>query len=849
MKSAFFLTYLTSATILVDALTCDYSGLYHGSIGKQPADGKETTYGRSWNYLLGVGARVSSLSYQRNATDTYETLFGYNIENSRWALKSGLLTNSDAGLFAVLDADGNFGMGAFLKSNWENKLKQAEKNKPEEVMAGVRVALEAAPKSATTNKKINGMDVLQLDFDGLLQNEMTFILSDLDTTETALYRTYKNGKKQDEGTINGSVETTTEHVVSSALGYDAIEFYVQNDNPSDFLMKSVEYCAPKSCDRNTMHVAQVAGDPHVESFDGLKWDCQGSGLFQSFLGTKKDNTDFQIQSIFEKTPSGRQLTLTRAVVIDPNEQGVPAISISVPRDNTDGCFYTVYDSIHGTTIDYTRFQPFSSDAIFLKVKEPRSGRKHDALEFSYLNTHTEVEITMVDSKLNGCYLNVAVCLGSEYWGDDSTSVTGLMGGKPDDDQTNDWVKNDGTIQEFLKNETKAEEAFDFCVSNWCIDEGRNSKFTYPVEGKSFEEYNGCVERYDEASDCSNIEDDSDYEHIVEVCKQFFNHDEILLENCYTEGCNGDVDGIVEWFQAITELNETKVGDVIDEIYEAGGSKTKPPTPAPTDPSGVKIPPTKKPGVNGDPHFKTWSGQKYDYHGVCDLVLLSHPGFSDGLGMEIHIRSKKTLEWSYISTAVVHIGSETFEVAGMKDGNTRWLNMIEVKEGEWDKNTAQIAGYPIKYEDLLYTQRQYVIELGNDEFINLKTWKDMVRVDVVPNPQKETFGGSLGLMGSYPDGAMLGRDGETEIAEHDNFGQEWQVLSYEPKVFHVVDGPQHPSRCESPNKSGMRRRLAQSKISRKEAEIACTLVDVSKEEFDLCVFDVMAIGDRSAAGAY
>merc|ERR1711865_1300841 len=107
----------------------------------------------------------------------------------------------------------------------------------------------------------------------------------------------------------------------------------------------------------------------------------------------------------------------------------------------------------------------------------------------------------------------------------------------------------------------------------------------------------------------------------------------------------------------------------------------------------------------------------------------------------------------------------------------------------------------------------------------------------------------GLMGSYPEGTMLGRDGRTSLVDLNKFGQEWQVLSSESKLFHEVDGPQHPSKCDVAGKTEMRRRLALSDISREEAEIACSRAAVGEEEFDLCVFDVMAIGDKSAAGAY
>merc|ERR1712176_1506252 len=193
-----------------------------------------------------------------------------------------------------------------------------------------------------------------------------------------------------------------------------------------------------------------------------------------------------------------------------------------------------------------------------------------------------------------------------------------------------------------------------------------------------------------------------------------------------------------------------------------GPNTIAPTPQSTD---SNIAPSSQPtnesyqGANGDPHFKTWSGERYDFHGICDLILLSNPNFNDNLGMDIYIRSKKTKQWSYISTAVIRIGIETFEVSGRKDGDTYWVNGVEgYGNGDdlmWDEET-NIAGYPITFQRIHSTQRQYTINIGKEnEKIIFKTWKDFVRVDV-KNPHDENFAGSSGLMGSYPDGKNVGR---------------------------------------------------------------------------------------------
>jgi cysteine-rich repeat protein len=67
------------------------------------------------------------------------------------------------------------------------------------------------------------------------------------------------------------------------------------------------------------------------------------------------------------------------------------------------------------------------------------------------------------------------------------------------------------------------------------------------------------------------------------------------------------------------------------------------------------------GAQGDPHFKTWRGQHYDYHGECDLVLLHNSDFESGLGLDVHIRTKIRRDMSYITSAALRIGTDVLEV--------------------------------------------------------------------------------------------------------------------------------------------------------------------------------------------
>jgi len=256
-------------------------------------------------------------------------------------------------------------------------------------------------------------------------------------------------------------------------------------------------------------------------------------------------------------------------------------------------------------------------------------------------------------------------------------------------------------------------------------------------------------------------------------------------------------------------------------------------------------------VFGDPHFRTWSGDSYDFHGVCDLVLLKNAFFDEGLGMDIHLRSKRmNQKFSYVDSASIRIGEDILEVKGGKQEENRgfWINSVQ---GTGNEEMMKLSGkYSVRMEELSKKSRQFTINLGGKDKetkIVIKTWNAMVRVSF-ENATSEHFGASLGMMGAFLTGERVARDGVTSIDDVNSFGREWQVLPSESKLFHGVDDvPQSPTHCEIPSSADMRRRLGEINMPMKEAEVACARVDPS--DFDLCVFDVMASNNKDFAGAY
>ena len=246
-------------------------------------------------------------------------------------------------------------------------------------------------------------------------------------------------------------------------------------------------------------------------------------------------------------------------------------------------------------------------------------------------------------------------------------------------------------------------------------------------------------------------------------------------------------------------------------------------------------PDDPPEGGNDPHFKTWKGEKYSYHGACDLVLLHSDVFANGLGLDIHIRTKHRRHFSYIASAAIRIGDEILEVSG----HDYYLNGIANVELP---NT--IAGYTIHHKVVSDISQTYDIKLENGQHIYVKTWKDFVLVKI-ENGKFDSFHDSVGLMGSYVTGHKVSRDGQRIIEDDNEFGQEWQVQPEEPKLFQSLEAA--TLQCTLPVQNVQRRRLGEHTVSEEAAAKACAHVGVDDREF--CIYDVIATNDVTMAGAY
>ena len=223
-----------------------------------------------------------------------------------------------------------------------------------------------------------------------------------------------------------------------------------------------------------------------------------------------------------------------------------------------------------------------------------------------------------------------------------------------------------------------------------------------------------------------------------------------------------------------------------------------------------------------------------------MVLLHSDSFGNGLGMDVHIRTKHIREFSYVTSAALSIGDDVLEVTGK--GELYYLNGIANAE-----LPSTVGGYKVTRKQVSDFQQTFLVHLDKQTVV-IKTWKSFVSVKI-EHASVHDFGDSVGLMGSFGTGAMLARDGTTVLDDANAFGQEWQVRSDEVKLFQTLKMPQYPQACILPPKSSVerRRRLGEAAVTEEAAAKACQ--HVPPADLDFCVYDVLATGDVSMAGAY
>jgi von Willebrand factor type D domain len=250
------------------------------------------------------------------------------------------------------------------------------------------------------------------------------------------------------------------------------------------------------------------------------------------------------------------------------------------------------------------------------------------------------------------------------------------------------------------------------------------------------------------------------------------------------------------------------------------------------------------GGFGDPHFQTYDGTEYSFHGECDLVMARSPTFDNYAGLDVHVRTTMIDNWSLISNAAIRIGKDIVEFV---NDNTVLVNGITNTEYPFT-----FAGkYEVSKKETTFTNNEeadatpepvltYTIMLEKGA-IKVSNYRKLLHVDVT-----SFLPGTVGMLGSQTVAGLVGRDEQTIVSDANEMGAQWQVRDTEPMLFNEIRAPQYPQTCTLPSVTS-RRNLRRSANEMKLAEDACATVDESRRRF--CVEDALLSGDMTIAHAY
>jgi hypothetical protein len=475
----------------------------------------------------------------------------------------------------------------------------------------------------------------------------------------------------------------------------------------------------------------------------------------------------------------------------------------------------------------------------------------------------------------GCVLNSKICLPPNIA--TGEKIVGLLGSPFGPDWMDETGKAlDSTNSDWLP-------AYNYCTKTWCTT-AEESIFGYEP-GTNHAMFDKCSAPYNPTAENLVENPSTACEECCAPAPTVGSYNE-----CLVECVEGDVvDCEADLFAEVVLANaERQCPEPIPEKPECtvngdcnGGKEcvrgyclTPPPVTPPVD----ETPPDDRSGpeddtspddkstdkafTKGDPHFKTFGGELYDFHGECDLILLDNPEFKEGMGMQIQIRTKITDWWSSVEAAAVKIGEETLEIqANLDSTEWMWINGQAndvLEDGKWYH--ARLSGFLVRFKQTMTRageMREANIyfegsdKAGAKDPLVLKTFKSFVHLDVNWKGS-DNYNGATGLLGSQAHaGARLGRSGEL-IEDVNAFGQDWQVSETDAQLFHSYEGVVvAPNKCRMPEetlaKQEMRNRRLAEGMSYEQAEAACD--HASAEEKDACIYDVLATQDVDMAGAW
>ena len=178
----------------------------------------------------------------------------------------------------------------------------------------------------------------------------------------------------------------------------------------------------------------------------------------------------------------------------------------------------------------------------------------------------------------------------------------------------------------------------------------------------------------------------------------------------------------------------------------------------------------------------------------------------------------------------------------------------MEEKVWTK--VDFGGLVLRFrQDGCRKEAKIYLQNSGKEILSLSTYYDFVKVDLNTQGSADHYKGSNGLLGRFPDGKRVARDGKTFIEDVNAYGEEWQVTPSEPKLFHSYDEDwviPAGQTCAMPvmteTQTNLRKRRLANGIPMEDAKEACAHLE-SADEIKACIFDVIATQDTNMASVW
>jgi hypothetical protein len=245
--------------------------------------------------------------------------------------------------------------------------------------------------------------------------------------------------------------------------------------------------------------------------------------------------------------------------------------------------------------------------------------------------------------------------------------------------------------------------------------------------------------------------------------------------------------------------------------------------------------------NNVSHSLKWHGNWYDFHGGCDLVLITNSL------LDFHIRTRTAAGgWSGIVAAGIKIGNAKLVVVIEPNGQI-FVNNLAVA------TTSVTTTFAGMYQFSVFAVSGQAVRLRLDllggQYIELKrAYLNTLQVDVLGHGSN--FGDSRGLCANWTaisPNNLVGRNNQVFPLTNPNtpYGQEWQVRSGDPLIFQTpgvgqCTFTQLACRGVQPDGSGC------TDVRFKKAQNACKNVTTERNAQQNCEFDVIQTDDANAA---